>query len=62
MSSFANKIGRLPVVDKDKEGDKLVGIISEKNIQHAIEKNKKVKTIGYVTLVASSYFTTRTVQ
>jgi CBS domain-containing protein len=36
-----NKIRRLPVVDKDKEGDKLVGIISEKDILRAIEKSKK---------------------
>ena len=33
-----NKIRRLPVVDK---GDKLVGIISEKDILKAIDKSKK---------------------
>lgn len=36
-----NKIRRLPVVDKDKEGDKLVGIISEKDMLRVIEKRKK---------------------
>ncbi len=36
-----NKIRRLPVVDKGKEGDKLVGIISEKDILRVIEKRKK---------------------
>jgi CBS domain-containing protein len=40
-----NKIRRLPIVDKDKEGDKLVGIISERDILDVIEKNKKTKTI-----------------
>ena len=33
-----NKIRRLPVVDK---GDRLVGIISEKDILKAIDKSKK---------------------
>lgn len=35
-----NKIRRLPVLENDKEGDKLVGIISVKDILRVIEKAK----------------------
>jgi CBS domain-containing protein len=36
-----NKIRRLPVLENDKEGDKLVGIISVKDILRVIEKAKR---------------------
>lgn len=35
-----NKVRRLPVLENDKEGDKLVGIISVKDILRVIEKAK----------------------
>jgi CBS domain-containing protein len=36
-----NKIRRLPVIESDKEGEKLVGIISVKDILRVIEKSKR---------------------
>jgi len=36
-----NKIRRLPVIESNKEGEKLVGIISVKDILRVIEKSKR---------------------
>ena len=36
-----NKIRRLPVISKHDDNDKLVGIISDRNILEAIGKSKK---------------------
>jgi CBS domain-containing protein len=37
-----NKVRRLPIVENEKGGDKLVGIISVKDILRVIEKDEKV--------------------
>ena len=36
-----NKIRRLPIIDKSDDDDKLVGIISDRDILEAIGKSKK---------------------
>jgi len=36
-----NKVRRLPIVENEKGGDKLVGIISVKDILRVIEKDEK---------------------
>ena len=38
----ANKIRRLPIISKHNDNDKLVGIISDRDILEAIGKSKKV--------------------